>query len=57
MAQAKTEDHDAVDVERALKKTNTADGSGFENENELPESDFVSFAEDDVEVNEGEGSK
>lgn len=40
--------YDDEDVPEALKRE-TADGSGFENENELPESDFVSFAKDGVE--------
>jgi hypothetical protein len=43
------DNHDEADVERILRKTTTKDGSGFESEDELPESDFDSFAEDGVE--------
>ncbi|QEQ93868.1 hypothetical protein SEA_KARDASHIAN_3 [Streptomyces phage Kardashian] len=43
--------HDEADVERALKRK-TQDGSGFESEDELPESDFEGFAEEDVEMSE-----
>lgn len=39
---------DDEDVPEALKRE-TQDGSGFESVDELPESDFDSFAEDDVE--------
>lgn len=44
-------DHDEEDV-KALLERETQDGPGFESEDELPESDFQSFAEDDVEVDE-----
>jgi hypothetical protein len=44
----KQDNHDEADVERALKRE-TADGPGFDNEDDLPESDFESFAEDGVE--------
>lgn len=47
-AAAAKKDHDDTDVESALQRE-TEDGSGFESEDELPESDFVSFAEDGVE--------
>lgn len=40
--------HDDEDVPEALKKE-TEDGPGFKSEDELPESDFVAFAQDDVE--------
>jgi hypothetical protein len=43
--------HDEADVERALKRK-TQDGSGFTSEEELPESDFEGFAEQDVEMSE-----
>jgi hypothetical protein len=45
------DNHDEADVERALKRK-THDGSGFESEDELPESDFDGFAEADVEMSE-----
>jgi len=45
------DNHDEADVERALKRK-TQDGSGFESEDELPESDFEGFAEEDVEMSE-----
>jgi hypothetical protein len=48
MTPAKKPHHDDTDVEAALKRE-TADGSGFDNEDELPESDFDSFSEDGVE--------
>lgn len=48
MTPAKKPHYDDTDVDSALKRE-TADGSGFENEDELPESDFDSFAEDGVE--------
>jgi len=41
-------DHDEEDVKSALERE-THDGSGFDNEDELPESDFDSFSEDGVE--------
>lgn len=41
--------YDAEDLKAVLGKTDTADGPGTENLDELPESDFVSFAADDVE--------
>jgi hypothetical protein len=47
-----SDNHDEEDVKAALEKTDTADGSGFTSEDELPESDFVAFAEDDVEDTE-----
>ena len=49
--EAQEENHDEADVERALKRK-TQDGSGFSSEDELPESDFEGFAEDDVEMSE-----
>jgi hypothetical protein len=51
MAQASNpqDHHDEVDVEQALKR-DTHDGPGFTSEDELPESDFVSFHSDDVEL-------
>lgn len=48
---AAKKNHDDTDVESALKRE-TKDGPGFESEDELPESDFVSFAEADVEMSE-----
>jgi hypothetical protein len=42
---------DSDDVPAALKRE-TSDGPGFKDEEELPESDFVSFAEDGVESDE-----
>lgn len=49
MPAAKQPDYDSTDVDKALKRE-TQDGSGFENESELPESDFVSLG-DEVENN------
>lgn len=46
--------HLSEEVQHLVAKTDTADGSGFEHESELPESNFQSFAEDDVENEEGE---
>jgi hypothetical protein len=43
--------HDDEDVPAALKRE-TSDGPGFDSEDELPESDFESFSEDDVEQTE-----
>lgn len=40
--------NDEEDVKAALART-TQDGSGFTSEDELPESDFESFSESDVE--------
>ena len=45
---AQNDHYDDEDVPEALKRE-TADGSGFDDENELPESDFVAFSQDDVE--------
>lgn len=47
---APVEAHDHEDVDACLKRE-TQDGSGLENNDEtkLPESDFDSFSEDDVE--------
>jgi hypothetical protein len=42
---------DQIDVAYALA-SKTHDGPGFENEDELPPSDFESFATDDVEVDQ-----
>ena len=42
-------DFDEEDVAAALKKTNTADGPGVHDLDSLPQSDFVSFATEDVE--------
>jgi hypothetical protein len=51
-AAATKKDHfDDTDVESALKRK-TQDGSGFTTEDELPESDFEGFAEEDVEMSE-----
>ena len=44
---------DDEDVKAALERT-TQDGSGFQSEDELPPSDFVSFHADDVELVEEE---
>ena len=44
-------DNDDTDVESALARK-TQDGSGFTSEEELPESDFEGFAEEDVEMTE-----
>lgn len=41
-------EHDEEDVKAALERE-TKDGSGFDSEDELPESDFDSFSEDGVE--------
>lgn len=43
--------YDDEDVKAALERE-TQDGSGFESEDELPESDFEGFAEADVEMSE-----
>lgn len=43
------EDHDEEDVKFALSRE-TDDGPGFKDESELPEEDFDSYAEPDVEV-------
>jgi hypothetical protein len=48
MTPAKKPHYDDTDVDKALERE-TADGPGFENEDELPESDFDSFSEDGVE--------
>lgn len=48
MAEAK-DHYDDEDVPAALAKTETADGPGFDSEEDLPESDFESFPEDGVE--------
>lgn len=45
------EPHDDEDVPAALERE-TQDGSGFEDESELPDEDFAGFATDDVEVSE-----
>ncbi|MFF0778453.1 hypothetical protein [Streptomyces sp. NPDC003720] len=47
---------DDEDVKAALEKTDTGDGPGTDNLDGLPESDFVAFAEDDVE-NDAEDSR
>lgn len=44
-----SEPHDEEDLPEMLKRE-TQDGSGFTDESELPDEDFVSFAKDDVEV-------
>lgn len=49
MAPSKKAHYDETDVEKALAKTDTADGSGFESEDELPESDFVEAETDEDE--------
>lgn len=54
MTASQQDNHDEADVERALKRK-TEDGPGFSSEDELPESDFESFAEEDVE-NDADGS-
>ena len=43
------EDFDEIDVAAALERE-THDGPGFEDDSDLPEPDFDSFATDDVEV-------
>lgn len=43
--------YDEEDVKAALERE-THDGSGFKSEDELPESDFEGFAEEDVEMSE-----
>lgn len=48
---AEADANDEEDVPAALERE-TEDGSGFEDESELPESDFDGYAEDDVEVSE-----
>lgn len=52
MPAADKPNYDAQDVPAALAKTDTQDGSGFKTEDELPESDFEGFAEDDAELSE-----
>ena len=47
--------YDDEDMKAVLEKTDT-DGPGTDNLDDLPESDFVAFAEDDVE-NEAEVPK
>jgi len=42
-------DFDETDVPAALERV-TQDGSGFDREDELPQSDFESFATDGVEA-------
>lgn len=49
MSQNEQTSFDDEDVARQLRKTTTKDGSGFESEDELPESDFEGFPEDGVE--------
>lgn len=51
MPPSKKDHYDEEDAPEALKRE-TADGSGFESEDELPESDFEGFAEEDVEMSE-----
>lgn len=46
------ENFDEEDVAAALEKTDTQDGPGTESLDTLPPSDFVSFAESDVETEE-----
>lgn len=46
--------YDDEDVKAALENSNTADGPGFEVEDDLPESDFDGFAQDDVENEEND---
>jgi hypothetical protein len=41
---------DDDDLPAVIAATDTADGSGFSDVSELPASDFVSFAADDVEA-------
>lgn len=55
MAEPTKDNYDDEDVPAALAKTDTADGSGFKSEKELPASDFVSFSEDGVEDDDEEG--
>lgn len=43
------EDHDEEDVAAALERE-TQDGPGFDDESELPPSDWDGFATEDVEV-------
>ncbi|MFD4502971.1 hypothetical protein [Streptomyces sp. NPDC058457] len=40
---------DDEDVKAVLEKTDAGDGPGTDNLDDLPESDFVAFAEDGVE--------
>ncbi|MFF9035343.1 hypothetical protein ACF090_07715 [Streptomyces sp. NPDC014892] len=40
---------DDEDLKAALARTDTSDGPGTDNLDDLPESDFVAFAEDGVE--------
>ncbi|GAA2341264.1 hypothetical protein OHT20_37525 [Streptomyces caniferus] len=47
---------DDEDMKAALEKTDTADGPGTDNLDDLPESDFVAFAEGGVE-NDAEDPK
>lgn len=49
MAAVEPTSYDEEDVKALLEKDDTSDGPGFKDESELPESDFVSFAEEDVE--------
>lgn len=51
MAEDDQNHHDDEDVPAALGRA-TSDGPGFDSEDELPESDFESFSEDDVEQTE-----
>lgn len=46
-----SEPHDDTDVDAALGRE-TMDGPGFGDESQLPDEDFESFAESDVEVSE-----
>ncbi len=47
---------DDEDLKAALARTGISDGPGTDNVDDLPESDFVAFAEDGVE-NDTEDSK
>lgn len=53
MAAAKKTNHDDTDVKTSLaERAQSRDGSGFESEAELPDSDFEGFAEEGVEMTE-----
>jgi hypothetical protein len=58
MASPKKPHYDETDVDKVIAKEDTGDGPGFDidstEERDLPESDFVSFAEDGVEEEDDE---
>lgn len=52
-ARNKSSNHDDEDVKVSLaERAQIRDGSGVESEGSLPDSDFVAFAEDGVEMTE-----